>query len=117
MTTVMNSILWGNSAPLGSQIRQVGSGAVAVSYSDIQGTVWPGTGNINGDPQFVDAAGGDLRLRRGSPAIDAGSNAAVPGWVTTDLAGWARIINGTVDMGAYETPLAAYLPLVLRAAP
>jgi hypothetical protein len=46
-----------------------------------------------------------------------GDNAAVPAGVTTNLAGWARIISGTVDMGAYERPLSAYLPLVLRAAP
>jgi hypothetical protein len=58
---------------------------------------------------------GDLRLTGGSPAIDAGDNAA-PGLsgITTDLAGNPRFIdvpaapdtgNGTapiVDMGAYE---------------
>ena len=44
----------------------------------------------------------DVTPLPGSPAIDAGDNAVVPTGVTTDLAGSARIVNGTVDMGAYE---------------
>jgi len=119
-STLTNCVLWGNTAVgEGDQIWSDETSEAEVSYSDIEGeagVVWPGIGNINANPLFMDAAGGDLRLRPGSPAIDAGDNSAVAG-VTTDLAGWARIINGTVDMGAYETPLAAYLPLVLRGAP
>jgi len=34
--------------------------------------------------------------------IDSGDNDAVPEDVTTDLKGSDRIIDGTVDMGAYE---------------
>ena len=37
--------------------------------------------------------------------------------IAADLAGWARIINGAVDTGAYETPLSVFLPLTLRGAP
>ena len=33
---------------------------------------WPGEGNEVGDPMFVDVDAGDVRLRAGSPAIDAG---------------------------------------------
>ena len=81
-----------------------------VTYSDIQGG-YPGTGNINADPKFVDAASGNLRLQPDSPAIDAGNNAAVPTGVTTDLDGSPRLVDipgvpnsvaGYVDMGAYE---------------
>jgi hypothetical protein len=45
-----------------------------------------------------------IALLPGSLGIDAGSNALVPVGVTTDQrgAGFDRIINGTVDMGAYE---------------
>ena len=53
-----------------------------------------------GDPGFVDAATGDYRLSAGSPCIDAGDNSYVT--TSTDLAGNARIANGTVDIGCYE---------------
>jgi hypothetical protein len=59
-----------------------------------------GTGNFTSAPLFVDYAGGDLRLQTGSPCINAGNNAYAVG--TTDLADQARIIGGTVDVGAYE---------------
>ncbi len=45
-----------------------------------------------------------LALLPGSPAIDVGSNALIPTGVTTDQRGYARIVSGTVDMGAYEFP-------------
>ncbi len=38
----------------------------------------------------------------GSPAINAGSNALVPSGVTIDQRGFARIVGGTVDIGALE---------------
>jgi hypothetical protein len=38
----------------------------------------------------------------GSPAIDHGSNALIPGGITTDQRGWARISNAIVDIGAVE---------------
>jgi uncharacterized repeat protein (TIGR01451 family)/CSLREA domain-containing protein len=95
--TIHNSILWGNT---GGQIT--GDETSTISYSDIQGG-WPGTGNIDADPLFVDKANGDLHLQPESPAIDAGDNDVVPPAVTTDLDGNPRIINGKVDMGAFES--------------
>jgi len=58
-----------------------------------------GEGNIDAYPEFVDYAGGNLRLQSNSPCIDAGTNwyAARP----TDLDGRPRLV-GRVDMGAYE---------------
>ena len=53
-----------------------------------------------GNPCFVDVANGDYRLTAGSPCIDAGDNSHVTG--DKDLAGNARIANGTVDIGCYE---------------
>ena len=44
-----------------------------------------------------------MALLPGSPAIDEGSNALIPGGVTTDQRGDSRIVNGTVDIGAVES--------------
>jgi predicted outer membrane repeat protein len=98
---VRNCILWGNTAKNGSQIYNTSKSNPVVSYSDVQGGA-AGTGNLNSDPLYRDLANGDLHLQSGSPATDKGDNNAVPSGVTTDLDGGPRIVNGTVDMGAYE---------------
>jgi hypothetical protein len=59
-----------------------------------------GTGNFTNAPIFMDLAGGDLRLQSNSPCINAGNNAYVSG--ANDLDGNARVVGGTVDVGAYE---------------
>lgn len=62
-------------------------------------------GNISNDPLFVDAANNNFRLRRESPAIDAGTNMSAP---SQDFEREARPIDGdgngtaTVDIGADE---------------
>ena len=62
----------------------------------------------NGGPTLTHA------LLPGSPAIDAGSNALVPAGVTTDQRGtpFLRVVNGTVDIGAYEVAAAPNAPPV-----
>ena len=135
--TLTNAILWSNSAPNGPQIYNDNS-TPTMSYSLVQdsggsGGSWDtsvgtdGGGNIDADPQFVDADGLDdivgtlddnLRLSAASPAIDAGDSTAVPADAldldgdsdTTeplpfDLDGYPRIIGGAVDMGPYEWPV------------
>jgi len=106
-SVLTNCILWGNT---GGQIYVMGFGGLNLNYCNIQGG-WAGDGNINADPNFVDADGPDdiigteddnLRLLYGSPCINAGDNNAVPPEITTDIDGNPRIVNGTVDMGAYE---------------
>ncbi len=85
--------------------------SVNITHCDIAGGR-DGIGNINVDPEFIDD---DLRLSRGSPCVDAGSNFFVPSEITTDFDGNPRILNdpGTpdttgnnsylvVDMGVYE---------------
>jgi parallel beta-helix repeat protein len=104
--TLVNCIVWGNTSP------QITSDA-SISFSNIPGN-FPGEGNINADPLFVDADGeddifgtedDDLRLLEGSPCIDTGDNSAVPPSLVTDLDGNPRIINDIVDMGAYENAM------------
>ncbi|MCL5256307.1 MAG: Ig-like domain-containing protein [Chloroflexi bacterium] len=96
--TIANSIIWGAGANGGWF-----AGEYTATYSDLKdqwGGVYPGTGNIDANPQFVSST--DLHLQLTSPCIDKGDNTAVPSGVTTDLDGNPRIFNGTVDMGAYE---------------
>lgn len=50
--TVSDCIFWENQATSNSQIGRTASGTVLVSYCNVQGT-WPGTNNINTDPNFV----------------------------------------------------------------
>ena len=61
-----------------------------------------------GNPSFVNAAGGDYRLRADSDAIDRGEDAVVYSPDNLDLANLTRNVR-TVDIGAYEfqgTPMA-----------
>ena len=51
------------------------------------------------DDLFVNAAGGDYRLKATAPAVDAGACLAE---VPTDLAGTARPYGANCDIGAYE---------------
>jgi hypothetical protein len=107
-----NCILWGNSAAMGGPAignESDSSGVTTlVRYSDVQGdSVYPGTGNIAVDPQFVYPAGDDLHLTAGSPCIDAGTNdiSTLP---IEDCEQNPRVVDGNldgsaiVDMGAYE---------------
>ena len=94
---LFNSLVWNNRSRDGE--LQNDNGTSTFHYSCT--TPLPqGDGNIDVDPLFVDAANGNFRLRADSPCRDAGNNAYVQG--ETDLDGKPRIINGTVDMGAYE---------------
>jgi predicted outer membrane repeat protein len=103
-STITSCILWQNVAATGSQI-EADPGAADVRYSDVQGG-WPGTGNIDLDPQFDAPVHGELALASGSPCIDAGEPdlrpatkdlAERPRWLDGDLDGTSRI-----DMGAME---------------
>jgi len=59
-----------------------------------------GANDITNEPGFMNLTTGDFHLRSNSPCINSGNNAYAA--VTNDLDGNARIVGGTVDIGAYE---------------
>jgi hypothetical protein len=85
---LVNCIFWGNTAPTGPQIYDETGSTTAPTYCCIQENAWPGNGNIDANPLFLDADGpddipgtpdDDLRLWvTASPCIDAGDSAGVP---------------------------------------
>ena len=103
---VTNSILWDNSDASGtSESAQIyaDNKPPVINYCSIQGLTgsFGGSGNHGEDPLFLDPDKRDYHLLQGSPCIDVGDNSVVEA-NSTDLDGNPRIINGIVDMGAYE---------------
>lgn len=118
---IANCILWNH----GQEIAGMEGSRVTVAYSDVRGG-WPGVGNLDGDPQFVNPNGpdglactadDDLRLGWGSPCLDAGDTNAIPKDATDldgdrnileplplDRGGNPRVTGDAVDIGAYEAP-------------
>ncbi len=119
---IVNSILWNS----GDEVYNPSDSTIAMMYSDVTGG-WPGIGNIDADPLFVDPDNEDFHLSPGSPCIDAGCNWAVPPdtadldedgdtseYTPLDLDGEGRFFDDPdtadtgcgcppiVDMGAYE---------------
>ncbi|HBI15482.1 MAG TPA: hypothetical protein DDY20_08220 [Desulfobulbaceae bacterium] len=84
------------------------------------------TGNFGGDPMLVSESVPDFHLRKGSPCIDTGTNAA-PNMPATDIEGTLRPLDGnkdgvaTADMGCYEMvagsfPWTMFLPAITNQA-
>ena len=103
---IRNSIIYHNTVQINPQNLDA-----TITYSDIQDTsVFPGTGNINSDPQFLDHS--LYTLSPQSPCIDGGD---------TILADSDRYFPPSMgssrnDMGAYGGPQAFgwYPPLYIR---
>jgi hypothetical protein len=72
ITNGFNNLIWGN----GTSMSLRDGATVQFDYSDVEGTNWPGTGNINADPLFANASIDDYRLGAGSPAKGAGLGGA-----------------------------------------
>lgn len=98
--TVRNSIIYGNGSGIASQ-----ESTITVTYSLVEGITASDTDhNLAGttNPQFAGAD--NWTLLPCSPAINRGTNEALPGLPAnpTDLANNARTYNVQTDMGAYE---------------
>jgi hypothetical protein len=120
--TLDGTVVWHNQA---NSVGVTNGGVITALYSNVEGG-WPGAISIpprfernpNPGPDQVWWTGdddyGDLRLRGGSPNIDAGDNLAFPSGLTLDLAGQPRFREDTqspntgrgtpplADIGAYE---------------
>ena len=116
---IRNCILWNNRCDrYGSHEIFNRYDSTTVTHSDVKGG-WPGTGNIDARPLFVNTSAHDYRIQDASPCRDAGHNADLPpdeadlGWggnttlpVPNDLDFKPRVSGNAVDMGAYEwTPV------------
>ncbi|RXR20932.1 T9SS type A sorting domain-containing protein [Flavobacterium amnicola] len=97
-TRFKNCIIYGN----GSNTPFVIAGTLG--GPSLQSTISQGgqISGINSNPLLNN----DYTLQSGSPAIDAGNNTLIVTGMSYDLNGNARVVNTTVDMGAYEYDLA-----------
>ena len=99
--TAKNLILYanglGDAAFTGGNLVRTGG---TVSYSCVTPALDAnGSGNVEGNPCFADAAAGDFRLLFGSPCRDTGETIA---GLTNDLAGVTRPQGAAFDMGCHE---------------
>jgi len=93
--TVSNSIIWNNVLEIYTET----GGNPTITYTNVKGS-WPGTGNINSDPLFVDIINYDYHLTEFSPCKNTGDNTAILDLY--DFEGDPRIAYLIVDMGADE---------------
>lgn len=122
---IRNSVFWNNQDDTGVGTRSaslaLGVTKPAISHSLVQGCGASGGGwNIDcgtddggnrpsQNPNFIEAVSpasaptsqGYFRQSTGSPLIGWGNNSYIAG-VDSDLDGWARIVDGVVDLGPYE---------------
>jgi hypothetical protein len=115
----LNVIIWGNTATAGNNVYLNDGGSDPYfNYCDVEGGIaafagggaggYDGgryTNNIELDPQFINAGGGDFNITKPtSPCIGAGNPATVTGDFPADedYAGDTRV-RGVVDIGAFET--------------
>jgi hypothetical protein len=140
--TLANAIIWHNQAAgsttLPSASISNSNATPVISFSLIANSGgssgWDvalgvdGGHNIDANPLFVDmpdpgaapTGAGNLRLQAGSPAINAGDPdtdlSLFPGGSgnPVDLDGKPRVLDGRIDLGAYEHGHRLYLPLIVN---
>ncbi len=112
-TQLTNCIVWNNggASSFENLIQQNGRASVSATYSLFELTVanyLSNSGNITTSTlPFISTT--SAQLTANSLAINAGDPTTTSATVgMTDLAGNPRFVNGRIDMGAYEGPLAVY---------
>ena len=104
IVTLQNNLISGGTDPRGTdqgiEYATPGSGNITEA-----GTVDESDASVVFESTATDNAN-YLRLKAGSPAVNAGNNAYIPSGIITDAVGAARIQDGTVDLGAYEGAVA-----------
>lgn len=90
-STVTNNIVWNNPPAKRGEIELYNSDPL-ITYCNVKGG-WPGEGNIDMDPLFVNPPMLDFHLTRHSPCIDAGDNAATA-LIVNDMDGDPRVYPG-----------------------
>jgi autotransporter-associated beta strand protein len=105
--TLNNCIVYYNTAPGGANYEFISYGRLNYCCTTPVPEAWEAH-NFTNEPVFVNITWlSNLRLQAVSPCVNAGDNAYAQG--LTDLDGNARIIGGTVDVGAYEAQLLSIL--------
>jgi hypothetical protein len=98
---ITNTILWGNHAYQGKEMLVYPDAPdPSVTYCDIR-YGWPGTGNIDADPLFMDPDGNDFHITYDSPCRDTGKIGTAPGIPKEDYENDPRKLL-KVDIGADE---------------
>lgn len=114
-----NCVVWGNGAGI---VGSIFGGYAIVSYSDIQGGVWGGPGNISENPIFMVSANGayflsqiDAGQAQNSPCLNTGDSA--PNYVVGTTRTDGKLDRATTDMGyhyPYSGPIVELTNLVAQ---
>ncbi len=81
------------------------NGTLYTGFTAYRGATGEDASSLFTDPALVDPTAGDVHLSPGSPAINAGDPAFVPGAGETDLDGAPRVNGPRVDIGADEATI------------
>jgi len=118
-----NCIVWSEAS---SSIYASEDCSIQINYSCVRGSEpWPGAGNVNRDPRFIEPGRwddnrtpdnwgddiwihGNYQLQPGSPCMDRGTAIGMP---TFDIDGNGRPCGAGVDLGAFEAGNCASLAI------